>query len=95
MCDPTFRETWYRPGGSWIRYRPSVSVVTRPTTVPLREKSRVACFAGASHGCSAAQTGLIGPRVTMPRSPLGRVAAPAGATMRTKAMKAILRTPEG
>src|SRR5918912_1583661 len=37
-------------------------------------------FAGASHGCSAAHTGTMGPRVTRPRRPLELVAAPADET---------------
>src|SRR6184192_2981995 len=51
----------------------------RRTTRPLREKTSVTFFAGSLHGCPATQTGVIGPRVTRPRSPLELVpvAAPA------------------
>src|SRR6188768_4225094 len=74
------RETRYRAGARRIRYRPDTSVVARATTRPSRQNSSVTWPAGALQGCSATQTGLVGPRVTVPVSPLREPAADALAT---------------
>ena len=54
-----------------MRYLPAESVIVRPVTRLPIKKTSVTLRAGSEHGCSAAQAGVMGPRVTVPRSPLG------------------------
>jgi hypothetical protein len=62
--------TLYVPGVSAMRYAPLGDVRVRATSRPDREKTIIAPGIGALHGSSAMQTGVIGPRVTSPYSPL-------------------------
>ena len=59
-----------RAGRSAMRYVPLAAVRVRATSRPDREKTITAPAAGALHGSSAMHTGVIGPRVTLPYSPL-------------------------
>src|SRR5439155_21507644 len=71
------------------RYRPSAFVVARPTGCPLRQKTSVTPLAGAEHGSSAVQTGVIGPRMTTPQRPLELVLAAAEPARTTAAAQAV------
>jgi hypothetical protein len=42
-------------------------VITRATTIPLREKRSTTPAAGSLHGSVSSHTGLTGPRITTPR----------------------------
>src|SRR4051794_38843640 len=80
--------TAYAPGFSARRYFPFSSVVTCATCWPLCEKRSWTWRAGAVHGCSAAHIGVIGPRTTLPQTPVCSwpgVAAAAVATATTTA----------
>ena len=69
-----------------IRYLPDASVTARPATRPPSKNTSITWRAGSVQGCSTTQTGVIGPRVTVPRRPLceGVACAPV-ATRRTTA----------
>src|SRR5690348_6756710 len=51
-----------------MRYDPSARVVVCAIGRPFRKKTIFAPAAGSSHGCAVEQTGVIGPRVTVPRT---------------------------
>lgn len=62
--------TLYVAGVRVSRYVPFDAERVRATSCPAREKTIIAPGTGALHGNSAMQTGVIGPRVSSPYSPL-------------------------
>lgn len=61
--------TEYEPGASWTRYVPVELVTTDFTARPSRMKVSLTPAAGFEHGTPASQTGVIGPRDTVPKRP--------------------------
>ena len=84
------------PGPKTIRYVPSRVVVVLAASAPAWEKTRVTFAAGASQGLPAWQTGVVGPRMTTPWSPVAVPASAhtaAAAAADTTRVQAIFRTP--
>src|SRR5262249_20429725 len=70
-------------------------VTARPDTAPFRRKRSVTFAAGSLHGTSIAQTGVIGPRVTVPVSVPRDVAACAPAATARAAIRSMRTTRIG
>jgi hypothetical protein len=71
--------TTYLPGRSLTRNLPVWLVLTCALILPSRLNWRSNPFAGSSQASPTLQTGVVGPRMTMPRKPeaLREAAAPA------------------
>jgi hypothetical protein len=83
--------TTYRPGRSLTTYLPVRLVLAWALIFPSRLNWRSSPLAGSSHGSPTRQTGIVGPRMTMPRRPeaVREAAAPANAEASASAADAI------